>query len=236
MCEPPAGELEHMDISGGYLISIVEVAWINILLSGDNAVVIALACRSLPDRLRYWGIVLGSAVAILLRIAFALVVTQIMAIPYLQALAGLLLVWIAVSLGRGGHSAQNVRSHATLWRAVGTIALADATMSLDNVVAIAAIAAGNHWLFIIGLLLSIPLIVVGATLISSLVGRYPILVLAGAGLLGWIAGEMIGDDLALLGQLGLVHNAAVHFASAIIGTLLVLSAALLFKGADHRRA
>jgi len=207
-----------MDASPVYALAVVEVAWINILLSGDNAVVIALACRSLPDRRRRWGIFLGSAAAIVLRIVFAFMVTWLMAVPYLQAMGGVLLIWIAVSLTKGDSGGRDVKAHESLWHAVATIAVADAAMSLDNVVAIAAIAQGDHWLFIIGLILSIPLIVVGATLISNVLGKYPILVWAGAALLGWVAGGMIVADPALV-----PHGVPNHEAATAIGALLVLA-------------
>ncbi len=206
-----------MDVSPTYALAVVEVAWINILLSGDNAVVIALACRSLPAQRRRWGIFFGSAVAIVLRIVFAFMVTWLMAVPYLQAVGGALLIWIAVSLTNGDNGGRDVKAHASLWHAVATIAVADAAMSLDNVVAIAAVSQGDHWLFIIGLILSIPLIVVGATLISNLLSKYPLIIWAGAALLGWVAGKMIAADpgLAAFG----VPNPEM---SAAIGALLVV--------------
>ncbi len=206
-----------MEISPAYALAVVEVAWINILLSGDNAVVIALACRSLPDQQRRWGILLGSGAAIVLRIIFAFMVTWLMAVPYLQAMGGALLIWIAVSLTNGQNSDHDVKAHESLWHAVATIAVADAAMSLDNVVAIAAIAGGDYWLFIIGLVLSIPLIVVGATLITELIKRWPVIVWAGAALLGWVAGGMISGDPGLA-----AYGMPNREASAVIGALLVV--------------
>ena len=218
-----------MDISADFLLSIVKVAWINILLSGDNAVVIGLACRSLPDQLRRWGILLGSGAAIGLRIVFAFMVTWLLTVPYLQAAGGALLLWIAVSLTNGEGATHNVKAHDSLWRAVGTIAVADMAMSLDNVLAIAAVARGNHWLFIFGLALSIPLIVAGAAAITALLAKLPVLVWAGAAILGWVAGEMVGDDPALLLQLGLEHTGAVHYGSAMLGGAAVVLAGLWLK-------
>jgi YjbE family integral membrane protein len=207
-----------MDVSPTYALAVVEVAWINILLSGDNAVVIALACRSLKDRQRRWGILLGSGAAIVLRIMFAFMVTWLMAVPYLQAIGGALLIWIAVGLTNGDNGDHDVKAHESLWHAVATIAVADAAMSLDNVVAIAAIAHGDYWLFIIGLILSIPLIVVGATLISDVLSKYPILVWAGAALLGWVAGGMISADPGLA-----AYGVPNPDMSAVIGALLVVA-------------
>jgi YjbE family integral membrane protein len=220
----PDGMTESMS----YALAIAEVAWINILLSGDNAIVIALACRSLPPRERRWGIFLGSAVAIALRIIFAFLVTWLLAVPYLQAVGGVLLLWIAVSLLQGNGDDKDVQAHDSIWRAVATIAVADAAMSLDNVIAIAAIAGGDHWLFIIGLLLSIPLIVAGATMISGVMERYPIIVWAGSGLLGWVAGGMIADDAALHGH-GMPDGAAAHYVVSAIAAVAVVLIGLWFK-------
>jgi YjbE family integral membrane protein len=218
-------------------LAILEVAWVNILLSGDNAVVIALACRSLPQVQRRWGIILGSGAAIVLRIVFAFIVTWLMTVPYLQAVGGALLLWIAISLARGDDSGNHdIKAPETLWHAVGTIAVADAAMSLDNVIAIAAIARDNYWLFIFGLILSIPLIVVGATLITALLTRFPILVWAGAAVLGFIAGEMIADDAAILANFGLTHSWQLHYAAAIAGTALVVAAAYILRQRERRIA
>ena len=186
-----------MEFSPAYILSVGQIVWIDLLLSGDNAVVIALACRSLPDKQRRIGILLGAGAAIGLRITFAFIITQVLGIPFLKALGGILLIWIAVKLIWGEESAEKeIAASDRLWKAVGTIAMADAVMSLDNVVAIAAIAREDYSLFIFGLALSIPLIVIGASLITSIITKFPIFVWAGAALLGWIAGEMIISDTA----------------------------------------
>ncbi len=224
-----------MEFSATYLLSILQVAWINILLSGDNAVVIAMACRSLPPLQRKWGILLGSGLAIGLRIIFAFMVTWLLAIPYLQAIGGLLLLWIAVSLVRGGNDDHKVKAHTSLGMAVGTIAVADMAMSFDNVVAIAAVASGDTWLFIVGLALSIPLIVVGATLISTILEKFPLLVWAGAALLGWIAGEMIVKDDALH-DLGLPTGEALHYAASVAGAVLVVAIGWLLARQNRQLA
>jgi YjbE family integral membrane protein len=191
-----------MDFSGQFFVSVLQIIWIDILLSGDNAVVIALACRSLPAHQRRTGILLGASVAVGLRIIFAMVITYLLAVPYLRIIGGALLLWIAVKLIVGeDDEAHEIAESDNLWRAVRTIAIADAVMSLDNVVAIAAAAKGHPELFIFGLLLSIPLIMVGATLITNIIQRFPFLVWAGAALLGWISGEMIVTDPALMGWL-----------------------------------
>jgi YjbE family integral membrane protein len=178
-----------------YLIPLLQIIWIDLLLSGDNAIVIALACRQLPPHQRKLGMLLGAGTAIGLRIIFAIFVTYLLQVPFLKLVGGLLLLWIGVKLAvgeeEGGH---NIESSDNLWRAVRTIAIADAVMSLDNVIAIAAASGGNIPLFIFGLLLSIPLIIFGSTLLSTIMERWPIIIWAGAALLGWIAGEMIVSD------------------------------------------
>lgn len=191
-----------MEFITPYLVPLAKIIWIDLLLSGDNAIVIALACRALPPRQRKLGMILGAGTAIALRIVFAIFITYLLGVPYVKIVGGLLLLWIGVKLAlgeeEGGHE---VDSSENLWRAVRTIAIADAVMSLDNVIAIAAAAGGNIWLFVFGLLLSIPLIVFGSTLLSSLMERFPIIVWAGAALLGWIAGEMLVSDPMIMGYL-----------------------------------
>ena len=222
-----------MEFSPEYLVSILKIVWIDLLLSGDNAVVIALACRSLPDKQRRWGILLGAGAAVGLRIAFALVISQVMLIPFLMTVGGLLLVWIAVKLLRGeDHNEHNIAAPDKLWQAVRTIAMADAVMSLDNVVAISAASGGDYWLFIFGLALSIPLIIAGASLITGLIQRFPIFIWAGAGLLGWIAGEMIAKDPALH-DFGMPHGTMAHYVAAVIGAGLVIVVGWWLKRRDE---
>jgi YjbE family integral membrane protein len=187
-------------LSTTFLVSLLQVIWIDILLSGDNAVVIAMACRSLPKHQRKLGIMLGAGTAVGLRIIFAFLISELLGVPFLRIVGGLLLFWIAVKLiqGEGEETHGDIEASTSLWKAVRTIAIADAVMSLDNVVAIAAASRGHPELFVFGLLLSIPLIMVGATLITNLISRFPVIVWAGAGLLGYIAAEMIVTDPAVL--------------------------------------
>jgi YjbE family integral membrane protein len=176
-------------------IQTLKIIWINILLSGDNAVVIALACRGLPPRQRFWGIILGAGAAVVLRIFFTVILQYVLELPWLRLAGGLLLLWIAIKLLVQEEADEaSIDSSDNLWGAVRTVAVADIVMSLDNVLAIAAAAHGNTWLIVFGLAVSIPLIVAGATLIMTLLTRFPILVWAGAGLLGWIAGELVMED------------------------------------------
>ncbi len=191
-----------------HLIPLAKIIWIDLLLSGDNAIVIALACRALPPGQRKLGMFLGAGTAIALRIVFAVFITYLLGVPYVKIVGGLLLLWIGVKLALGEEEdGQAVESSENLWRAVRTIAIADAVMSLDNVIAIAAAAGGNIWLFIFGLLLSIPLIIFGSALLSSLLERFPVIVWAGAALLGWIAGEMLVSDPVVLDLLGRIDPA-----------------------------
>jgi YjbE family integral membrane protein len=185
--------------------------------------VIAMACRSLPVAQRRTGMVLGAGVAVLLRIVFTVLVASLLSTPYLKIVGALLLLWVAVKLITGEDEGSEIAASERLMHAVRTIAIADAVMSLDNVLAIAAVAQGSTALMVLGLAISIPLIVAGATLIMALLERFPILVWAGAGLLGWIAGEMLISDPAILTQLG---GEAVHrleLPAAAIGAALVLA-------------
>ena len=212
-----------MELTPQFMISVLQIIWIDLLLSGDNAVVIALACRSLPPRQRRLGIVLGAGVAVGLRIVFALLITQLLAMPFLKLVGGVLLLWIAAKLIIGEEEEEkDVQASETLWKAVRTIAIADAVMSLDNVVAIAAASHGNVWLFIFGLLFSIPLIVMGATLVMTLLARFPILIWAGAVLLGWVAGHMLATDPWLVERFGAAAMKALETPVAIAAAVLVL--------------
>lgn len=236
-------------MSSQFWLSVLQIVWIDLLLSGDNAVVIALACRSLPEKQRKIGIWLGAGAAIFLRIVFALVVSYLMGLPFLKVLGGMLLFWIAIKLVVGEEEAHDgIESSDSLWRAVKTIAIADAVMSLDNVIAIAAASRGHPELFIFGLLLSIPLIIFGSQIIMDLLTRFPILIWLGAALLGWIAGEMIVSDVAVLGWFktvipswvvdvpvsvnpqGMGPSALPHYGSAAIGAAVVIIAGYLIRG------
>jgi YjbE family integral membrane protein len=179
---------------GTLALQVLQIVWIDLLLSGDNAVVIAMACRSLPEEQRRWGIILGAGAAVVLRILFAAVIVQLLALPYVHVVGGVLLLWIAVRLALDDHAAHKVKARSSLFGAVATIVIADGVMSLDNVVAIAGASRGSLELMIFGLLLSVPLIVFGSTLLLKLLDRFPIVAWGGAALLGWIAGEMIAAE------------------------------------------
>ncbi len=176
---------------------LLQIVLIDIVLAGDNALVIALACRNLEKKHQMPAIMVGTAGAIILRIIFVLIVDQLMQISYLKLIGGLLLLWIGVKLVQGDDShGDGVKASSSLWGAIRTIIIADAVMSLDNAIAIAAAAKGDTTLIILGLLISIPLVVFGAQLIMALLSRFPIIIVAGGGLLGWIAGATIVSDPA----------------------------------------
>jgi len=217
-----------------FWVAVLKIIWINILLSGDNAVVIAMACRGLPPRQRFWGMIFGAGVAVFLRIVFTVAVASLMLLPYLKLVGGVALLYIAVKLLVPDEEGDDeITAVDKLWRAVGIVAVADIIMSLDNVIAIAAAAGGNFALLVLGLAISIPLIVAGAALIMALLDRFPIFIWAGAGLLGWIAGEVIATDPVILGYLlanvRAVTAHEVEIAAAIAGTLFVLAVGGLWR-------
>lgn len=180
------------------LPQVLQIIWINILLSGDNAVVIALACRGLAPQQRNIGIALGAGAAIALRIFFTLMTTQLLGMPWIKAIGAIALVWIAVKLIVPEEASEDsVAGHNSLWKAVQTVAVADVVMSLDNVIAIAAAAKGHVGLIIFGLVVSIPLVIAGSSILMRVIDRFPVLVWAGAALLGWIAGEIFVEDTAI---------------------------------------
>ncbi|MGJ5179034.1 TerC family protein [Bradyrhizobium oligotrophicum] len=183
--------------SPGFWLALGKIVWINVLLSGDNALVIALACRGLHGKHRFWGMVAGSGIAVALRIAFTGIVATLMALPYLKLVGGLALLVIAAKLLVPEDENDDIAAGTTLWHAVRIVALADLVMSLDNVIAVAAAANGQASLLIIGLAMSIPLIIAGAALIMLVLDRFPLLVWLGAMLLGWVAGEVIATDPAI---------------------------------------
>jgi YjbE family integral membrane protein len=195
-----------------------QIILINIVLSGDNAVVIALACRTLPGKQRLWGMALGACAAVLLRIIFVMIITAIMDFPLLKFIGGILLLWIAIKLivPAESHGGGSVEAADNLWRAVKIVAIADVVMSLDNVIAIAAAAKGSWLLIIFGLAVSVPLIVAGSAILMTLLDRYPIMSWGGAALLGWIAGEIMIEDPAFARWLGEPAQ-AFQFLTASLG-------------------
>ena len=210
-------------------IPVLHIIWIDLVLSGDNAVVIALACRDLPAKQKRMGMVLGAGVAIGLRILFALIVTQLMALPFLKIVGALLLFWIASKMLVEEEDEKDIPASDKLWQAVKTIAIADAAMSLDNVLALAAVARGDVGLLVFGLVVSIPLIIAGATLVMAMIARFPILVWAGSALLGWISGEMFVSDPFLVGQIGEELTKKLHYPAALLGAVVVVGIGYMLR-------
>ena len=212
-----------------FWVAAWQIILINIVLSGDNAVVIALACRMLPPRQRFWGMIFGAGAAVLLRIIFTVIVTTVMGLPFLKLAGGLLLLWIAIKLvvPSDSHGEGAVKAADSLWKAVQIVAIADIVMSLDNVIAIAAVAKGSWTLIIFGLAVSIPMIVAGSALLMSWMERFPILVWAGAALLGRVAGEIMIEDPAIVGWLGEATAHRLHSWAMHVGTVLVVAVGLL---------
>ncbi len=216
-------------------IAAAQIIGVNIILSGDNAVVIAMACMTLPPKQRLWGMIMGAGVAVLLRVLFTLVVAEAMNYPFLKLVGGVLLFWVATKLVTEDSEGEGVKSGETLWSAVRIVAIADIVMSLDNVIAIAAsadIAAARvdiahaasikATLIIFGLATSVPLIVAGSALLMALLERFRVLVWAGGALLGWVAGDIMATDpfLARLFSEATLH--ALHVWGGPVGGLIVV--------------
>jgi YjbE family integral membrane protein len=195
----------------------------NIVLSGDNAVVIAMAARTLKPDMQKKAIFWGSAAAIVMRIVLTVVAIQLLTLPYLKLVGAILLVYIGVDLLKGGGDEDgHGKEISGLGAAIRTILIADLVMSLDNVLAVAAAAKGNVPLLILGLLVSIPLIVFGATLLTKVMERFPIIITIGAALLGFLAGEMLLTDPAVVSRFGAISEQNVLF-GGILGAVLVVS-------------
>jgi YjbE family integral membrane protein len=188
----------HADLyQPAFWLAVGKIIWINVLLSGDNALVIAMACRGLAPGQRLWGMVIGAGIAVVLLIAFTGIVATLMVLPYLKLVGGLALLVIAAKLLVPEDEGDAVTAGTSLWHAVRIVVIADIVMSLDNVIAVAAAANGQLPLLILGLAISIPMIIAGAALIMLILDRMPILVWLGATLLGWIGGDVIATDPAI---------------------------------------
>ncbi|NCV90010.1 MAG: TerC family protein [Betaproteobacteria bacterium] len=223
--------------TSAFWVALAQIMVVNIMLSGDNAVVIALASRSLPPKQQKMAIMLGSGAAILLRIVLTVFAVMLMELPYLKLVGGLALLWIAASMLNADQGEGEFESHASLWAAVRTILVADFIMSLDNVIGVAAAAKGNYVLLIIGLALSIPLIIYGSQIILKLMERFPTIILGGAALLGWVAGDMIIADRVLEPYIA-SHSTLAHWlAPALCAVAVVVVGKWLDKRAlEARRA
>lgn len=219
----------HELIYNSALISIIQIIAIDIILGGDNAIVIALACKNLPEKKRKLGIFYGALGAIVLRVIMVFFATTLLLIPGLKIVGGLLLIWIGVKLildNQKNHDI-NVKQESNLFAAIKTIIIADFVMSLDNSVAIAAAANGDISLVIFGLLLSVPIIIWGSSLILTLIDRYPIIIYLGSALIGWIGGDMIRSDIFVTSNL----NTPAYFDTLIpiLFMAFVIVYSLLYK-------
>ncbi len=212
-----------------FWLAALQIIYINILLSGDNAVVIALACRNLPPKQRRWGVIWGAAGAVVLRIILTIFAVKLLAFPWLEALGGLLLLWIGIKLivEEEGED-PNVEVSERLWSAVRTVIIADLVMSVDNVLGVAAAARGSVLLLVFGLVVSVPLVIAGSQIILKLIERFPVIIIAGGGLLGWIAGGLMVEDAAFAPW---IHaNAAwLDWAGPLVGVVIVIGGAQWHK-------
>lgn len=214
------------DLATGW--EVLEIVWINILLSGDNAILIALACRQLPVRQRRWGVFFGALGGVVLRVVFTLLIVKIMTVPLLKLVGGALLLGVAVKLLVDETDHSDVKAKPDLLGAVVSIIMADAVMSLDNVLAIAAAAKDSTELIIFGLALSVPIVMFGAGALLKVLERLPILVWAGAGLLGWVAGDMAAKDHFVEG-LKLMEPEKLELWLSAAGCAFVLAVSLAVK-------
>ena len=209
-------------------ISILQIIAIDIILGGDNAIVIALACKNLPENKRKLGIFYGAMGAIILRVIMVFFATSLLMISGLKIAGGILLLWIGAKLilDNNKENIINVSQEKNLIGAIRTIIIADFVMSLDNSVAIAAAADGNMYLVLFGLLLSIPIIIWGSSFILKLIDKFPIIIYLGAALLGWIAGDMILTDIFITENFKGISNYSIL---PILGSLFVLTFCFLYK-------
>jgi YjbE family integral membrane protein len=236
-----------------FWLAVGKIIWINVLLSGDNALVIAMACRGLHGRHRLWGMIIGAGIAVVLLIAFTGVLATLMALPYLKLIGGLALLVIAARLLVPEDEDDEIAAGTTLWQAIRIVVIADIIMSLDNVIAVAAAANGEVVLLVLGLVISIPMIIAGAALIMLVLERFPILVWLGAMLLGWIAGDVIESDPAvqpwllrlLDGRISLpldvksvtigVSPHLIGYLASVLGVVIVLVAGSIWRNRKLRQ-
>jgi len=218
-----------------FWIGLMKIIWINIILSGDNAVVIALAARSLPARQQRQAVLFGSGAAVVLRIGLTVVAVKLLAMPYLQIVGGLLLLYIGVQLlsEQDGDEGEE-KHHGTLLAAVRTILIADLVMSLDNVIGVAAAAKGSMLLLVLGLAISIPMVVFGSTMMIRLMERFPVVVTLGAALIGWVGGETMANDTILAPLMQ--DQPWLHQAGPVLGAALVLGLGYWLQKRSHAAA
>jgi YjbE family integral membrane protein len=215
--------------------ALLKIIGVNIVLSGDNAVVIALAARSLPAKQQKQAIIWGSAAAILMRIVLTLFAVALLELSWLKLIGSVLLLWIGVKLLLPEDGDPDISASDNMWAAIKTILIADLVMSLDNVIAVAA-AAGGHWgLLMIGLAISIPMVIFGATLLLKLMERWPIIITIGAALLGFVAGEMAWEDRAIA-SFTTGFPTYAKYVVAVVGAAFVVGLGRILAGRSLRRA
>jgi YjbE family integral membrane protein len=215
-------------------IALLEIIGVNIVLSGDNAVVIALACRTLPPAQQRLAIFFGAAAAIVLRAVLTVFAVLLLTRPYLKLVGGVLLLWIAIKLLLPDDDGDGeTDGKAGIYAAIKTIVIADLVMSLDNVLGVAAVAKGDVVLLVLGLLISMPLIIYGSTLIMRLMGRFPVIITLGAALLGYVAGEMAVTDPVVAPWIE-AHASLLHMFAPLLGAVLVVLAGKYFARRKKR--
>ena len=218
-----------------FWIGLVKIVWINIILSGDNAVVIALAARSLPPAQQKKAVMFGSGAAVVLRIVLTIVAAKLLELSFLQIVGGCLLLWIGYQLLTGDDEEDGEsRGTGSMMAAIRTILIADLVMSLDNVIAVAATAQGNMLLLILGLAISIPLVIFGSTLMIKLMERFPVIITLGAALIGWVGGETIANDNVLHGYA--MGHPWLHYVAAAAGAVLVVALGKLVQARRPQQA
>ncbi len=220
-------------LNTAFLVALLKIIWVNVLLSGDNAVVIALAARNLPGAQQKRAIVFGSGAAIVLRVVLTLFAVQLLQLPWLKLIGSALLLWIGIQLLADNDDEAEVHAHTSLWGAVRTILIADLVMSLDNVIAVAAAANSAPEglrvpLLVVGLGLSIPLIIFGSTLLLKVMQRFPAIITLGAALLGFVAGEMATTDTAVHEWFE-NHMHGLDYAISLSGAVFVVVVGLLLS-------
>lgn len=208
-------------ITPDFWFALTQIILINIVLSGDNAVVIALASRSLPPKQQKQAILFGSFGAIGLRIVLTFFAVYLLSLPFLKLAGAGLLLWIGIGLLRGDDGEEEIENHSNLSSAIKTIIVADLVMSLDNVLGVAAVAKGNTLLLVVGLAISIPLIIYGSTIILKLMSRFPVIITIGAALLGWVAGEMAFSDPIISSWTATHQN--LHLIPPTLGAIFVVT-------------
>ncbi len=225
-------------VHSAFWLGLAKIVWVNILLSGDNAVVIALAARSLQPAQQKQAVVWGSVAAIIMRVVLTIFAVQMLELPWLKLIGAVLLVWVGVQLLEDEDEGAHIQQSSSPFEAIKTILIADLIMSLDNVLAVAAAADGapdeaKLPLLVIGLALSIPIVIFGSSVVLKLMERFPVIITLGAMLLGWIAGEMLGAEQKLNDYMQVTPT--LHYALAIGGALLVLGLAKLRRFAVAKR-